>query len=169
MPLQKKPESLSEAEQLSALLDDELPEWEARQGLARAKADPAVWARLTSQQAALNGLPQADLLAGIQQQLDEDASPANQARRARRKQWAGFLQGAVAAGVIAALSVTFWPAGDGAAGRLPPPQETATLGVPGATDAAPRVQQYWSQHARYASYGNGGARWDEVERGGSAL
>ena len=158
-------------ERLSALLDDELPEWEARQALEEAKADPEAWARLTAQQAALQGLPEADLLSGIQQELDEaDAALAQQRSRdsrVRKTHWAGFVQGAVAAGVVAALTIGFWPTPDPVGEALDAP-DSAALTAPAAGSASPEVQDYWTQHARYATYGRG-ARWDEVERSESAL
>lgn len=142
-------------EQLSALMDDELDEWQVRKLLQAAEQNPDVLSRLNElqqQKAARTGLPAVDVLAGVNQAIDEQAT---QQRLYRRYQFRGIAVGAISAMaatvVIAVGALVIWPA---SSGGLSDPAPIA--------EAPPAdLNQYWQVHAQYATF-QAGSRWDET-------
>lgn len=158
-------QSTHKRERLSALMDDGLDDWQARQ-LVRDLQDSEpcreVWKSYHDNQAALHGTPQVDVLAGVNATLDADEAKASHVSEVRHSRWVGFAQGALAAGVGLVGILALWPL------AVQSPQtgtETVTAQLPPAEAAAdqPRMDSYWSRHAQFATVRTGG-RWDETER-----
>lgn len=143
-------------EQLSALMDDELDDWQVRKLLQAAEHDPQVLTTLTElqqQKAARTGLPTMDVLADVNQAIDEQAT---QQRLYRRYQFRGMAIGAMSAMaatvVVAVGALVFWPTSPGGL------SDPASV-----TEASPTdLNQYWQVHAQYATF-QAGSRWDETD------
>ena len=141
-------------EQLSALMDEELSEWQLRKLLQQAENDPDVlhrWAQLHEQEALRRGWPDIDILEDLNRRIDQDAGSPNRVHRPGLTGKAGALVAASAASVVVAVSaLVFWPA----SGPEPLP------GV--AQSGSQALSSYWHTHAQYATY-QAGQRWEEVD------
>lgn len=141
-------------EQLSALMDEELSEWQLRKLLQQAENDPDVlhrWAELHEQEALRRGWPDIDILEDLNRRIDQDAGSPNRVHRPGFTGKAGALVAASAASVVVAVSaLVFWPA--------PGPEALPGVAQPGSQ----ALSSYWHTHAQYATY-QAGQRWEEID------
>lgn len=93
-------------EQLSALLDDELSEFEVRQLLQRENAEYQAFARWQLVKDVLKGQPVATVPAGFAEQLAQAVS--EEKHTPKPQWWSGLAKGMVAASVAAATVTLGW-------------------------------------------------------------
>lgn len=140
-------------ELLSALMDEELSEWQLRKLLKAAEQDPELlqrWTALHEQEAARHGWPDLNVLAALNAELDASEGPGRTRRRGTVVRLSSLIAASAASVLVAVSALVFWPAGS---------SDT----VPGVTASSVEpLSPYWQTHAQYATY-QAGQRWDEVE------
>ncbi|WLD58894.1 hypothetical protein NFC81_03660 [Salinispirillum sp. LH 10-3-1] len=154
-------------EQLSSMMDNELDEFSVQKLLREAEQDPSVlahWAELHRSDAARHGMPDVDVLAGVNAALDASEQESAESEQQRRLMWQherrGMVWGALAASLVVSLVAVFWiaPNGDGGSPILVTESVQEPLADP---VVLAQLQNYWAVHTQYSTY-QPGARWDEV-------